>query len=281
MLKRKNRNYKIYTFVKIFLMKKNLHSITAALLLFCSIASLAQTSGNLTFTLTTPMHASGNYVTDGRYALAIWIESSTGTFIKTKRINWGGAQSNTGDHLPNWVSKSGSNTTDATSGATLNTFTAKTITWNGTNVSNTVVADGAYRVAVQETWGHGTATAIRYFNFTKGTAVDAQTPAADTNFTNISLNWSPLLATETFLSNPAATLYPNPTKGIFTIDYKNNVNNIKVINILGEVVMNINISEAQAESSRNIDLTRFSNGMYIIKVTNEKTASNYKLILNK
>ncbi len=263
-------------------MKTKLHYLIVFTLMLClGFKASAQTAGTLTFTFTTPIHTTGNYETNGRYALAVWIETSTGTFIKTKKINWGGATSNTGDHLPQWVSKSAKNVVDATSGATLSTFLPKTISWNGTNVAGAVVADGAYRVAIQETWGHGTATATRYFNFTKGTAIDTQIPTADTNFTAIALYWSPALATDNFVSNPTATLYPNPTTAVFTIDYKNNVNNIKVINILGEVIMNQNIEEADSESSKNIDLSRFSNGMYIIKVTNEKSSSNFKLILNK
>jgi hypothetical protein len=293
-------------------MKRNLLKIAViALITLFSATTFAQvkTAGSLTFTFTPPKHASGNYETNGRYALAVWIEScttcgsgttvGTSAFVRTKMIYWSGANGNTRDHLPTWVSKSSSSTTNATSGATMgtgsstptsasypysiaNAFLPKTITWDGTNAAGTTaLADGNYRVCIQETWGHGSATATRYFPFTKGTTTDSQTPTADTNFTNISLVWKPTLATDSFSLTPEAVIYPNPTNGIFNIDVKNAVNSIKVINLLGEEVYNENLSNENAGTTKIVDLTRFVNGMYIVSLTNEVGTSNYKVILNK
>lgn len=261
-----------------------------ALIAFFSGTMSAQTAGNLTFTFTTPKHTSGNYETNGRYVLAVWIEScttcgsgttvGTSTFVRTKMRYWGG---NTSDHLPTWVSKSGSSTTNATTGATQASFTAKTITWDGKNAAQTAaLADGNYRVCIQETWGHGTATATRYFPFVKGTAIDSQAPAADTNFTAISLMWSPTLATDAFSTTPVAIIYPNPSNGIFNIDFKNEVSNIKVINMLGAVVYNEKVDLVNAGTSKSIDLSNFANGMYLVNVSNSSGAStNYKVVLSK
>jgi len=273
--------------------KRVLNIVLVAIVALFSSNLKAQTAGTLTFTFTTPKHTTGNYVTDGRYVLAVWIESSTGTFIKTKMRNVAGG---TNDHLAAWGAKCGCasatnataatcNVTDATSGATLNTFVAKTITWDGKNVNGaangTLVADGAYRVAIQETWGHGTATATRYFNFTKGPAADVQTPTADTNFTAISLNWSPTLANDTFSLSPSVVIYPNPTNGVVNIDLKNEVKNIRVINILGEIVYDEKVEAYAADSTKTLDLSNLTNGMYIVNVTNEYGSSNHKIVLNR
>jgi hypothetical protein len=272
-------------------MKKNLLNLLGIALLLCvSTPIFAQTAGTFTFTFTTPKHTTGNYETNGRYALAVWIEScttcgsgttvGTSTYVRTKIRNWGG---NTSDHLPTWVSKSGSSTTNAATGATLSTFVAKTITWDGKNAAQTAaMPDGNYRVCIQETWGHGAGTATRYFPFTKGVATDSQTPTADTNFTAITLLWQPTLATDTFSTNPEAVIYPNPTSGFFTIDFKNEVNNIKVINLLGAVILDEKVDLVNAGTSKNIDLSNYSNGMYIVNVSNTTGAStNYKVVVNK
>ena len=275
-------------------MKFNTAKFLSILLLLLTISEVGAqtTAGTLTFTLSMPKHTTGNYETNGRYVTAIWIEScttcgsgttvGTSSFVKTKLVNWGGINSNTGDHLPTWVTKSSQNVVDATSGATSTLFTSRTITWNGTNVSGTAVADGNFRICVQETWGHGTATATRYFPFVKGVAADTQAPTADTNFTAISLQWMPTaLATDNFSANPKISIYPNPTNGIFNIDLKNEVKNIKVITILGKVIYNENISASAIGTTKSIDLTDFANGIYFVNVSNAFGTSNYKLILNK
>lgn len=276
-------------------MKKMLLNLAGIAVMLCfSVNTFAQTAGTMTFTITTPKHTSGNYETNGRYVLAVWIEScttcgagttvGTSTFVKTSLRYWGG---NTSDHLPTWSSKSGSSTTGAqATGSTQTTFTARTVTWDGKNAAGTTVAaDGNYRVCVQETWGHGSATVTRYFPFVKGTASYTNTTdvTADTNFTGITLNWTPsALTAETFANNPEAVVYPNPTKGVFTIDFKNQIKAIKVVNLLGEVVYSEQIDAASADTtSRKIDLSNFSNGVYIVNVSNDNGESSYKVVLDK
>ena len=250
--------------------------------MFVLFNSYAQTAGALTFSLTVPKHTTGNYETNGRYVSAIWIETNptggTSAFVKTLCANIG--TSGITDHVATWTSKSGGNLVDVTSGATSTVFTSQTFTWNGTNASRVVVADGAYRVAVLITWGHGASTAIRYFPFVKGPSLDSQTPANDTNFTNISLNSSFLGITD-FSSKPNVAIYPNPTNGTFNMDLKNDVDNIKVINILGKIVYNEKITKGAAGTTKKIDLSNLVNGLYIVSVTNENGTSNYKVVLNK
>lgn len=279
---------------------KNFYSFIALLLIGFSVPTAAQTTGTLTFTFTTPIHTSGNYVSNGRYVLAVWIESctpcgttaGTSTFVKSKVRNVG---SGTKDHLPTWCCKAGGscvaassnalastcNTVSATTGATLTTFTAKTVVWDGTNVAGANVTNGSYRVCVQETWGHGSATATRYFPFTKGTATDSQTPASDTNFTNISLVWAPTLANETFTQGPEVLIYPNPSNGIFKMDFKTEVKNIRVFDMLGGLVYTENVYPLNSETTKEIDLSNASNGIYFVNVSDDNGTSSYKIVLNK
>ncbi len=270
---------------------KNLYKLLFTALLVGFTASLeAQSAGTMSFTFTTPKHTTGNYETNGRYVLAVWLEScatcgagttvGTSAFVRTKLRYWGG---NTNDHLPTWNSKSGGSTTNATTGATSTLFTSRTVTWNGMNAAQTaLVADGNYRVCVQETWGHGSATATRYFPFVKGPAAYTNTTdvAADGNFTAISLTWAATLGVETFNRNAQAIVYPNPSTGIFNLKFNNEVKNIKVANILGAEIYNLNL-ELNGETSQQIDLSNFVNGVYFIRVTNDFGSSTYKIVLDK
>lgn len=270
-------------------MKKLLPYLAGAAFALCLTAKTqAQTSGTLTFTFTTPKHTTGNYTSDGRYCLAVWIEScatcgsgttvGTSTYVRTKMRYWGG---NTSDHLPTWVSKSGSSTTNATTGATLTTFVAKTITWDGKNAAQTaLLADGNYRVCIQETWGHGTATVTRYLPFTKGMMTDSQTPTADGNFTAITLKWIPAsgVGVVEVAPTPQLNVYPNPSNGLIDVDFYN-VNNLKVINTIGAVVFEEKVDPSILHTS--VDLSNLANGIYFISVSNENGTSNKKIILNK
>ncbi len=279
-------------------MKKRL-SILAGTALAASLSFplLAQTTGTLTFTFTEAPHSTAStYNGNAQHVLAVWIQNTTGTgtgtFVKTKLRYVGNG---TKDHLPTWAVNSGGtasnatstacNKTDATTGATLSSWTTKTITWDGKNVSGTsngtTVADGSYKVTIQSTWDHGTAgTVTKSYTFTKGPTADLQTPANDVNFTGITLNWVPTATgVESISLNPEINVYPNPTNGIFNVDF-NKANNIKVVNILGSVVYDEKIDQAAA-GTKNIDLTNFANGIYMINVSNDEGSSTYKVILNK
>ncbi len=280
-------------------MKLNLLKLSgiAFLLCFSTNGFTQNTPGTLTFSFTPISQTSGNY-SGTKNVMAIWIENATtGAFIKTKARYVGGG---TEDHLPTWGSKcgcsnpnavtatttTGCNVTDATTGATLASYTAKSITWDGKNVSGilngSVVPDGSYQVTVQETWGHGSATVLRSFVFTKGPNSDHQTPVTDAKFSNIKLDWVPTaLGTDNVSPNAKVVIYPNPTKGVINIDFINEINKIIVSNILGQIVYDENVAMSVAGTTKSIDLSSFGSGIYIVTVSNNDETSNYRVVIDK
>ncbi len=278
-------------------MKEFLNKINGTVLIICiSTAIYAQTAGTLTFNFTeVSKPTSATYGSQGKHVLAVWIQTNTGGFVKTKLFNAGSNNSNTSDHLPTWSVNAGGGTntftgcnkTDATTGATLTSFGTKTIVWDGKNVNGTsngtVVADGTYKVTIQQTWNHGGSTTTRSFTFTKGPNADHQPSiTADANFTAISLDWVPTNTTgvdETNSEIPEINVYPNPTTGMFNVDF-NKATNIRVYNMLGAVLFEEKIEQVSA-GTRTINLTNFANGLYFISVLNDGKSSNYKIISNK
>lgn len=267
-------------------MKKLLASIALAVFgMFLSVSIQAQTSGTLTFTFT-PIAKSPCY-SASRHVLAVWIENNAGSFIKTKMRYC--CTNSTSDHLPTWSVNAGgtasncnsANVVSATTGATLTSFTNKSITWDGTNVSGTVVPDGIYKVMIQETWNHGsTGTATSTYTFTKGPAADHQTPAANTTFSGVKLDWVP---TSTGVSSASTlegvSIYPNPNStGIFTIDFES-ATGIQVVNTLGQTVLNEKVEGGV--QSKNIDMSGFYNGTYFIFISYNDQTFIHRVILNK
>ena len=276
-------------------MKKNLLKLATVFAVCVSTNMVAQTPGTLTFTFTQNVPSG---TTANKNVYAVWIENSTGTFIKTKARYVAGG---TNDHLPTWMSKSsgGVATTataascsvvDASTGATRTAssaptaFGAKTITWNGTNAAGTIVPDGVYKVWIESAYcnpqpSNGQHWLITSYSFTKGPNADHQTPAGNTNFTAITLDWNSTVGIEALSENSEINVYPNPSSGIVNVDFKK-ATEIKVENILGELIYDEKVEQMNA-GTKTIDLTNFPNGNYFISVMDGETASKYKVILNK
>jgi hypothetical protein len=246
-------------------MKKNLPSLTGIiLLLFFYTATgdlFSQTSGTFSFSVTTTA-PSGSYGTEN--LLAIWIENSGTAFIKTKIKYLSGEL----DHMATWVAKSGQNVVDATTGPTRTGHGTVTFLWNGTDINSTLVPDGTYNVWLEMAWDKLSAPnsgkAVNSFSFTKGASVFNSTPANTANFLSLVLNWTPLTTgVEGMLESKDINVYPNPTSGILTLDFKNPEKEclIKIINETGGTEYTEKISDVQA-GTKTLDLSRLQKGNY-------------------
>lgn len=72
--------------------------------------------------------------------------------------------------------------------------------------------------------------------------------------------------------------YPNPTEGTLNLKLTTaSEKNVEVFNIVGEKVMDLNLSSAQ----NSIDLSNLSNGIYTVKVKSAEGISQNKVILSK
>lgn len=247
----------------------------------------SQTTGTLTLTYTPRSHGSGNY------ALATWIGFNTFNMRTINRF----CDASTSNYLPTWANLAGCNIVGAgfdamgsncringaTIGGTLNGYSTRTVTWDGIDNEGVNFNDSNTGISIQQTWGLGsTNTATRIFFFTKGPNVDDQTTGIpnDLNFTNISLIWQPTLSTSNFLALQAK-VFPNPSNsGFFNIELKDSISKIAVSSILGKTVFSENTNLLSGDT-KILDLSALSNGVYIVTLSNENAASNYKLVLSK
>jgi hypothetical protein len=221
----------------------------------------SQTAGNFTFSVTTT--STGGFTP--KHILAIWIEDNSASFVKTKVLY--SSVSNL-DHLGNWISKTGSNTVDAISGATLTTHGNISFIWNGTNISGIVVPDGTYTVWVEMAWASSLTTgkSINSFSFTKGPAAFNSNPASTANLNGISLTWTPGASA---INNETATsdfrVFPNPAQGFLNIDFKRPLAGcvIQIINDAGVQVLNERLYDVQI-GIKTIDISSLAPGIYYI-----------------
>lgn len=243
-------------------MKKTILSLAVLSGLLFPHLAFAQTAGTFSFTVT-PVAHSGNWGSE--HVLAVWVQNSSDDFIRTEFRYWGGG---TNDHLPNWKANSNENTTDATTGATLTSYTTKTFTWDGTDLTGTLVPDGDYKVTVEECWSHGSSNVTKSFTFTKSVSESHLTPADDADFTNVALDWVPLTTGIVTIENSNEfSVFPNPTSGKINIDFHANTQacNIYIVNILGQEVYSERENQTYS-GVKSIDLTTFEKGIYFVKV---------------
>lgn len=71
-------------------------------------------------------------------------------------------------------------------------------------------------------------------------------------------------------------IFPNPTSNYLIIDYKNPINYILILNSLGEIIMTHQLIE-----NNRLDLSNFSNGVYFILVSSDKSNFSKKIIVQK
>ena len=76
------------------------------------------------------------------------------------------------------------------------------------------------------------------------------------------------------------SIYPNPSTGLFTIDFKRvkeNNSNISIVNSIGNVVFSEEL--IIGEFSKQIDLSNLSKGIYLIELQTEIGVYKNKIIL--
>ena len=76
------------------------------------------------------------------------------------------------------------------------------------------------------------------------------------------------------------SIYPNPSSGMFTIEFKRVTeknSNISIVNSIGNIVFSEEL--IIGESSKNIDLSEFSKGIYLIELQTELGFYKKKIIL--
>jgi len=226
--------------------------------------STANTAGTLTVNVTTKQGNMGGYSPDN--IMAIWIVDSNGTFVKTLL-----AQANTRKaDLFKWKSAtSTNNVVDAITGATQSSYGARTCTWNATNVSKTVVADGNYTVWIEVTDDAVQGPTTSY-TFTKGPTAVNLTPTALTNFTGMSINWVPVASgiEEVKLSN-LYSVYPNPTKSSIYVNGLD-IKEVEILTLAGESIFKTN--------QQKLNLNSLSTGSYLAKITTSKGSFVKKII---
>ena len=105
-----------------------------------------------------------------------------------------------------------------------------------------------------------------------------------------SLSWTPLVTwtqptsarVEGRSSINNLDVYPNPSRDIFNVSFTSeDIENleVRVLNVVGEVVYTENLAQFVGEYTKSIDLTTYTKGVYFLEIITNNGVTNKKLIL--
>jgi hypothetical protein len=87
---------------------------------------------------------------------------------------------------------------------------------------------------------------------------------------------TPLMGVESIVEDNSITLYPNPTNSEVNISSQNIINSIEIYNSLGQRVYQSVVNS----NTKTIDISSFSNGVYILGVITDNGVIRKKIIKN-
>lgn len=101
------------------------------------------------------------------------------------------------------------------------------------------------------------------------------------NTTNFAINSN--MNVDDVNKEDALTIYPNPSKGIFTIELNTKANNVSyaVFNLEGKLIAQSNINNNGGKISQQVNLSHLPSGTYVVQVNNGGEKISKKLIINK
>lgn len=171
-----NRIYLIFSLILILL---------PVFLLANNDQTKATSGGEITFTVRT-VTQNGNYAP--KNVFVIWIEDADG-FVKTRKLR--GNQRK--QYLYTWKDASDYNVVDAITGSTLTSHQTHTVSWDCKDLDGEIVPDGDYVVWAEFTEQHAQGP-LYNITFTKGPDAQSFTPADETYFKDIELEFTPFVA---------------------------------------------------------------------------------------
>lgn len=254
--------------------------ITACVLFFQS--GYSQTDGTITFSVRTASNG-GFYSPEN--VLAIWLETSSGTFVRTFKVR----AANRIQQLYTWKVKSGLNTTDAITGSTLSNHTTHSVTWNCRNLSNVLMPDADYKIRVEYTEEHEQGPLAEY-TFSKGTISQVINFPDQSYFKDAVLTYNALTSIAESGSAVHVTPFPNPFTESVTLNFQNDGSEkyvLHIFNTTGSLVFSGEFSQILNNriyvfwNGKDSDGNECPEGTYFYNIVSGKNSYSGKLLRAK
>jgi flagellar hook assembly protein FlgD len=257
-------------------------SIMILFFLFLLSSVSGQTDGSVSFTVKTLPKTGAQF--SPRHVFAMWVEDNQSKLVKNLELDADKRK----QYLYTWNARSGGNSTDITSGATLSSHVSHTKTWNCRDKSGNLVADGTYKILTEFTSEHaqGPLNTVSFLKSSQGITLN---PTATTYFTDINLVFTPANANGVITEradNFGFEIYPNPVseslKMEFSLDVPVKVKislynlNMQLISMMIEDSYNAGPHSIQWNPPAGL-----ANGSYLVILQSDRFIALRKVILSR
>ena len=78
------------------------------------------------------------------------------------------------------------------------------------------------------------------------------------------------------------SIYPNPTRGVLNIEFNNidnKISSLSIVNVLGDRIYNEDLESSTSKYSNQLDLSKYSDGIYFVRFKTKNGFITKKLIL--
>lgn len=252
-----------------------LNIVLFALALFTNLSLVAQTDGNVVFSVLT---VSNGATYSPKHVFSIWVKDNQGNFVISRKV----MANNQKRHLVKWVANSAQNTVNALTGATLPNHIAHTVSWDCRDVNGNLVPDGIYEIWVEYTSRNsangGDPGPSTKAAFLKGTSPVTVAPVDEAYFKNMNLEYTPH-GVDAFNELPDMLnfkVFPMPFTDQINMEFtlpKASFINISAYNLVGQRVKEIvntiipqgnNILFWNGKNSTGITIPK---GIYVLRIT--------------
>lgn len=234
------------------------------ILMSAAFSTNAQTAGQLSVTVTTLTYG-GTYAP--KHVIAIWVQNKTGVYIKTLLAYAATRKA----YLSSWGTATSSiyNTVDAITGATQSTHGTLNCTWNGSNLTGTVLGDDTYNVVMEMTEGGN--NKLLTIPIKKGTTQQIVTPGNVSGFSNITVKWIPASTDiEDIKVDKLYNVYPNPAKNTIHVNDAD-IREIQILTLSGKFLF--------SSKKNTLNVAKLPKGIYLVILKYEKNSITKKLVI--
>lgn len=214
-----------------------------------------------------------------KHVLAVWVEKSDGTFVKTVFLRASARK----QYLYTWNNKSGGSTVDATTGATLLSHTSHSVQWNCRDLNGNIVTNGTYKFVVEFTDQHAQGPTFS-LEFSVGANNDTTSAADQSYFKDISISYDPngVGVEEYSAEQQAIQIFPNPSNGEFSIQLSQQIlqsGNLEIVDITGKKVYQQLLANSQMSEMINLNFLKLNSGVYFVIFRSKNQIARGRIVI--
>lgn len=213
-----------------------------------------------------------------RHILAVWVEDTNGVFVKTLYLKAATRR----QYLYSWNAASGGNTTDAVTGATINSHTSHHVTWNCLGLNGQPVSPAFYRIKVEFTEKHAQGP-MHTMGFTVNNSNQTYSDSNLTYFDYVVLNYDPTgLKADDLAALNLVELWPNPADNQVNLHFDPTAvqeGTLTISQLSGAIIYERDLSRADLQQTIIIETSSWAKAVYLITYKSKGQIFRQKLVI--